>query len=124
MSSWASSSWMLVRSTSLSSTMSSLLRRGLVYSRSFSIAEASPSVVAGLVTKENAPRLRPCCRFSSRVTICTGMWRRFTSCFMWLRTVHPSMSGRNTSRETAPGRNSRASSSASVPLPAMSTLNP
>ena len=68
---------------------------------SFSIAASSPSVVAGLVTKEKAPRDRPCCRFSSSVTICTGMWRSVGSCFMWLSTVQPSMSGRNTSSETA-----------------------
>ena len=36
---------------------------------------AAPSVVVGLVTNEKAPRARPCWRSSSRVTICTGMWR-------------------------------------------------
>ena len=60
-----------------------------------------PRVVVGLVTKENAPRARPCWRSSSRVTICTGMCRVSGFCLSWLSTVQPSMSGRNTSSETA-----------------------
>ena len=62
-----------------------------------------PRCVVGLVTKEKAPRARPCWRSSSSVTICTGMWRVAGSCFSWLSTVQPSMSGRNTSSETAVG---------------------
>ena len=58
-----------------------------------------------LVTNENAPRARPCCRSSSSVTICTGMCRVCGSCLSWLSTVQPSMSGRNTSSEIAVGRN-------------------
>ena len=39
--------------------------------------------------------------------ICTGIWRVSGSCFSWLNTVQPSMSGRKTSSETAVGLNSR-----------------
>ena len=60
-------------------------------------------VVVGLVTKEKAPRARPCWRSSSSVTICTGMWRVSGFCLSWLSTVQPSMSGRKTSSETAVG---------------------
>ena len=74
-----------------------------------------PPVVVGLVTNEKAPRARPCWRSSSSVTICTGMCRVAGSCFSWLSTVQPSMSGRNTSSETAVGWYSRASASASAP---------
>ena len=52
---------------------------------------------------ENAPRARPCWRSSSSVTICTGMCRVAGFCLSWLSTVQPSMSGRNTSSETAVG---------------------
>ena len=78
-------------------------------------AASSPSGVVGLVTKEKAPRAKPCCRSSSSVSICTGMCRVAGSCFRWFSTVQPSMSGRNTSSETAVGWNSRASASASEP---------
>ena len=71
--------------------------------------------MVGLVTNEKAPRARPCWRSSSSVTICTGMWRVAGSCLSWLSTVQPSMSGRNTSSETAVGWYSLASASASAP---------
>ena len=67
------------------------------------MALCKPSVLAGLVMNEKAPRDRPCWRSSSRVTICTGMWRVAGLCLSWLSTVQPSMSGRNTSREMAVG---------------------
>ena len=58
-------------------------------------------MVVGLVMNEKAPRASPCWRSSSIVTICTGMCRVFGFCFSWLSTVQPSMSGRNTSSDTA-----------------------
>jgi hypothetical protein len=48
------------RSAALSSTTRSRLRRGLLKSRMREIAPCNPSVVAGLVTNENAPRDNPC----------------------------------------------------------------
>ncbi len=95
---------MLRCSIALSSTTSSRFRLGAEYSLSRENALVSPSGVVGLVTNANAPRARPFCRSSSSVTICTGMWRVAGSCFKWLSTVHPSMSGRKTSSETAAGR--------------------
>src|SRR5580693_1263584 len=80
----------------------------------FDSATSSPSVVVGLVIKLNAPRARPCWRSSSSVTICTGICRVSGFCLSWLSTVQPSMSGRNTSSETALGWNCFASSSASA----------
>ncbi len=47
--------------------------------------------------------------------ICTGMCRVSGFCLSWLSTVQPSMSGRNTSSETAVGWYCLASSSASAP---------
>ena len=44
------------------------------------------AVVVGLVTKEKAPRASPCWRSSSRVMICTGIWRVSGFCFSWLST--------------------------------------
>ena len=67
------------------------------------IANSSPSLVVGLVMNEKAPRASPCWRSSSMVTIWTGMWRVSGFCFNWLSTVQPSMSGRNTSSDTAHG---------------------
>ena len=64
------------------------------------------------------------CRSSSRVTICTGMCRVKGSRLSWLRIVQPSMSGKNTSSDTAVGWYSRASARASAPRIAISTLNP
>src|SRR2546429_2093312 len=58
---------------------------------------------AWLVDKGEAPRASPCWRSSSSVTTCTGMCRVAGSCFSWLSTVQPSMSGRKTSSETAVG---------------------
>ena len=66
-------------------------------------AALTPSVVVGLLTKENAPRASACWRSSSSVMICTGMCRVSGLCLSWLSTVQPSMSGRNTSSETAAG---------------------
>ena len=43
------------------------------------------------------------------------MWRVAGSCFRWLSTVQPSMSGKKTSSDTAVGWYSRASASASAP---------
>ena len=45
-------------------------------------------------------------------------------CLSWLSTVQPSMSGRNTSSDTAVGWYSRASASASAPRIATSTFKP
>ena len=52
------------------------------------------------------------------------MWRVAGSCFSWLSTVQPSMSGRKTSSEMALGWYSRARASASAPRMATSTLKP
>ena len=103
MSSWSSSSLMLIRSAALSSTINRRLRRGLAYSLICASAALTPSVVVGLLTKENAPRASACWRSSSSVMTCTGMWRVRGLCLSWLSTVQPSMSGRNTSSETAAG---------------------
>ena len=56
MSSWSSNSLMLICSTALSSTISRRLRRGRAYSLICESAALTPSVVVGLLTKENAPR--------------------------------------------------------------------
>ncbi len=55
MSSWPSSSVMLICSAALSSTTSRRLRRGWAYSLMRDSAASTPSVVVGLVTKEKAP---------------------------------------------------------------------
>ena len=102
-SSWPSNSEIDTCSNGLSSTTSRRLRRGLAYSVSFDSASSRPSVVVGLVMKLNAPRASPCCLSSSRVTICTGIWRVAGLCLSWLSTVQPSMSGRKTSSDTAVG---------------------
>src|SRR5260221_539312 len=115
---------MLICSAALSSTMRSRLRRGLAYSLICDSAAATLSVVVGLLTKENAPRASACCRSSSSVMIWTGMCRVSGLCLSWLNTVQPSMSGRNTSSETAVGWNCLARSSASVPRLATRTLKP
>src|SRR5665213_4518175 len=94
---------MLNCSAALSSTISRRLRRGLVYSLIWDSAALTPSVVVGLLTKENAPRASACWRSSSSVMICTGMCRVSGLCLSWLSTVQPSMSGRNTSSDTAVG---------------------
>ena len=94
---------MLKRSAALSSTISSRLRRGSAKLLMRERAARRPSVLAGLVMNENAPRDRACWRSSSSVTICTGMCRVAGFCLSWLSTVQPSMSGRNTSSETAVG---------------------
>jgi len=77
-------------------------------------AALTPSVVVGLLTKENAPRAKACWLSSSSVMIWTGMCRVRGLCLSWLSTVQPSMSGRNTSSDTAAGWNCLASSSASA----------
>ena len=60
MSSWPSSSAMLICSAVLSSTTSSRLRRGLAYSLMRVRARLRrPRGVVGLVTNENAPRAKP-----------------------------------------------------------------
>ena len=59
-SSWASSSLMLICSAALSSTISRRLRRGLAYSLIWDSAALTPSVVVGLLTNENAPRASAC----------------------------------------------------------------
>jgi hypothetical protein len=87
-------------------------------------AASRPLALVGLVTNANAPRARPCWRSSSSVTICTGMWRVRGSRLSSESTVQPSMSGRNTSSETALGVMRRASSSASTPLCATTALKP
>ena len=120
----SSSSRMLICSAGLSSTTSRRLRRGCAYSLIRASAASTPSVVVGLVTNENAPRASACWRSSSSVMICTGMWRVSGFCLSWLSTVQPSMSGRNTSSETAVGWNCLARSSASTPRIATSTLKP
>ena len=106
---------MLICSARSSSTTSRRLRRGLAYSLMRAKAASTPSVEVGLVTKENAPRARPCWRSSSRVMICTGICRVSGFCLSWLSTVQPSMSGRNTSSDTAVGWYCLARSSASAP---------
>ena len=106
---------MLICSAALSSTISRRLRRGLAYSLIWDSAALTPSVVVGLLTKENAPRASACWRSSSSVMIWTGMCRVSGLCFNWLSTVQPSMSGRKTSSDTAVGWNCLASSSASAP---------
>ncbi len=124
MSSWPSSSVMLICSARSSSTTSRRLRRGFAYSLMRAKAASTPSVEVGLVTKENAPRASPCWRSSSKVMICTGICRVSGFCLSWLSTVQPSMSGRNTSSETAVGWYCLARSSASAPRIATSTLKP
>ena len=94
---------MLIRSAVLSSTTSSRRRRGWVKSLILASASEMPSGVVGLTTKENAPRANPCWRSSSSVMIWTGMCRVSGFCFNWLSTFQPSMSGRNTSSDTAVG---------------------
>src|SRR6476659_6119429 len=106
---------MLICSASLSSTTSRRLRRGEANFLIRVRAASTPSVVVGLVTNEKAPRARACWRSSSSVMICTGMWRVSGFCLSWLSTVQPSMSGRNTSSDTAVGWNCLARSSASAP---------
>ena len=104
MSSWPSSSVMLSRSRGVVlDDQQALAARLRVVLDARERAPSRPSVVVGLVRKEKAPRARPCWRSSSRVTICTGMWRVAGSCLSWLSTVQPSMSGRKTSSETAVG---------------------
>src|ERR1700743_2644033 len=90
---------MLICSAALSSTINSRLRRGLAYSLISDSAAATPSVVVGLLTKENAPRASACWRSSSSVMICTGMWRVSGLCLSWLSTVQPRRSGKKHSRE-------------------------
>ena len=123
-SSWPSSSVMLICSVRSSSTTSRRLRRGWAYSLMRANAASTPSVEVGLVTKANAPRAMPCWRSSSSVMICTGICRVSGFCLSWLSTLQPSMSGRNTSSDTAVGWYCFASSSASVPRAATSTLKP
>ena len=115
MSSCPSSSAMLICSASLSSTTSSRLRARRRVFLDPRQRRLEPFGRRRLGDEANAPRARPCWRSSSSVTICTGMCRVAGSCLSWLSTVQPSMSGRNTSSETAVGWNSRASASASAP---------
>ena len=76
MSSWPSSSRMLeLLGRVVLDDEQALAARRRVRLDAVQRAPRAPRVVVGLVTNAKAPRASPCCRSSSSVTICTGMWR-------------------------------------------------
>src|SRR5258708_37332670 len=92
---------MLSCSAALSSTISRRLRLGLAYSLIWLSAALTPSVVVGLLTKENAPRASACWRSSSGVMIRTGMGRGCGVLFGLVRPGPPPGDGRDTARPSA-----------------------